>query len=179
MKATWVSPVIKVLLQIACTADFRCVTFPEHWKNECVCCCVWLCETPWTVAHKAPLFMELSRQEYWSELPVPTLGLLPTQGLNPCLLCLLHLESEFFTTNANWEALSRALLVFKHANSVFQLCNIFLLYEVFIPRYHDFTAKSGHFCCEYIVCWWNFFFHHKLTQLSNFSILTTTSIILS
>ena len=22
--------------------------------------------TPWTVAHQAPLFMEFSRQEYWS-----------------------------------------------------------------------------------------------------------------
>ena len=25
--------------------------------------------TPWTVAHQAPLFMEFSRQEYWSGLP--------------------------------------------------------------------------------------------------------------
>ena len=27
--------------------------------------------TPWIVAHRAPLFMEFSRQEYWSELPFP------------------------------------------------------------------------------------------------------------
>ena len=27
---------------------------------------------PWTVAHQAPLFMEFSRQEYWSGLPFPT-----------------------------------------------------------------------------------------------------------
>ena len=27
---------------------------------------------PWTVAHQAPLFMELSRQEHWSEWPFPT-----------------------------------------------------------------------------------------------------------
>ena len=33
---------------------------------------VWLCVTPWTVAHQAPLPMEFSRQEYWSELPVPS-----------------------------------------------------------------------------------------------------------
>ena len=26
-------------------------------------------ETPWTVGHQAPLFMKLSRQEYWSGLP--------------------------------------------------------------------------------------------------------------
>ena len=26
-------------------------------------------ETPWTIAHQAPLSMEFSRQEYWSGLP--------------------------------------------------------------------------------------------------------------
>ena len=29
--------------------------------------------TPWTVAHWALLSMEFSRQEYWSELPFPSL----------------------------------------------------------------------------------------------------------
>ena len=28
--------------------------------------------TPWTVAHQAPLYMEFSRQEYWSGLPLPS-----------------------------------------------------------------------------------------------------------
>ena len=28
--------------------------------------------TPWTVAYKAPLSMEFSRQEYWSGLPFPS-----------------------------------------------------------------------------------------------------------
>ena len=27
---------------------------------------------PWTVAHKAPLSMGFSRQEYWSGLPLPS-----------------------------------------------------------------------------------------------------------
>ena len=30
--------------------------------------------TLWTVACQAPLSMEFSRQEYWSELPCPPLG---------------------------------------------------------------------------------------------------------
>ena len=30
--------------------------------------------TPWTVAHQAPLAMEFSRQDYWSELPFPSPG---------------------------------------------------------------------------------------------------------
>ena len=39
--------------------------------------------TPWTVAHQAPLFMGFSRQEYWSELPFPSLGDLPDPGIKP------------------------------------------------------------------------------------------------
>ena len=33
---------------------------------------VWLFVTPWTVALQAPLSMEFSRQEYWSELLFPS-----------------------------------------------------------------------------------------------------------
>ena len=33
---------------------------------------------PWTPAHQAPLSMEFSRQEYWSGLPFPSPGDLPT-----------------------------------------------------------------------------------------------------
>ena len=32
---------------------------------------------PWIVAHQAPLPMEFSKQEYWSEVPYPTPGDLP------------------------------------------------------------------------------------------------------
>ena len=44
---------------------------------------VWLFATPWTVAHQAPLSMGFSRQEYWSELPFPSLGDLPDPGIKP------------------------------------------------------------------------------------------------
>ena len=43
-------------------------------------CCVWLSETPWTVAHQATLSMGFSRQEYWSELPFPSPEDLPDPG---------------------------------------------------------------------------------------------------
>ena len=33
--------------------------------------------TPWTLVHQAPLFMEYSRQEYWSEWPFSFPGDLP------------------------------------------------------------------------------------------------------
>ena len=43
--------------------------------------CVQLFTTPWTVAHQAPLSMEFSRQEYWSELSFPSQGDLPDPGI--------------------------------------------------------------------------------------------------
>ena len=39
--------------------------------------------SPWTVAREAPLFLEFSRQEYWSELPFPSPGDLPDPGTEP------------------------------------------------------------------------------------------------
>ena len=36
-----------------------------------------------TVAYKAPLSMEFSRQEYWSGLPFPSPGALPDPGIKP------------------------------------------------------------------------------------------------
>ena len=39
--------------------------------------------TPWTIAYKAPLSMEFSRQEYRSGLPFPSPGDLPDPGIEP------------------------------------------------------------------------------------------------
>ena len=39
--------------------------------------------TPRTVAHQAPLSMGFSRPEYWSGLPCPPPGDLPTPGIKP------------------------------------------------------------------------------------------------
>ena len=38
---------------------------------------------PWSAAHQALLSMEFSRQEYWSELPIPSPGDLPDPGVEP------------------------------------------------------------------------------------------------
>ena len=52
--------------------------------------CVQFFVTLWTVACQAPLSVGFSRQEYCSGLPyLPPWDLL-TEGLNPCLLCLLY-----------------------------------------------------------------------------------------
>ena len=47
--------------------------------------CTTLC-SPVNVAHKAPLSLELSRQEYWSRLPSPPPGYLPKAGIEPTSL---------------------------------------------------------------------------------------------
>ena len=39
--------------------------------------------TLWTIAHQAPPSMELSRQQYWSSLTLPSPGNLPDPGVVP------------------------------------------------------------------------------------------------
>ena len=49
----------------------------------CVLSHVQLFATPWTVACQAPLSMEFSRQEYWSQLLFPSPGDVPDPGIEP------------------------------------------------------------------------------------------------
>ena len=74
----------------------------------CVLSCfsrVRLFTTLWTIAHKAPLSMGFSRQEYWSELPFPPPGDLPNPGIEPGSFMSPSLAGGFFTISAAWEAL--------------------------------------------------------------------------
>jgi len=50
--------------------------------------------TPWTVACQAPLSMELSRQEYWSGMPFPSLGDLPNPEIELMSLCLPYWQAD-------------------------------------------------------------------------------------
>ena len=77
------------------------------------------------VAHQAPLSMGFSWQEQWSEFPflppgdLPDPGIKPTQGSNPCLLCLLHWQAGSLP-QATWEAPELALTwpcVDNHSNT--------------------------------------------------------------
>ena len=52
--------------------------------------------TLWTVAHRAPLSREFSRQEYWSGLPFSSPGDLPDPGIELESLMPLALASGFF-----------------------------------------------------------------------------------
>ena len=73
---------------------------------------VQLFATARTVACQAPLSMGFSRQEYWSRLPCPSPGDLPSPGIKPASLKSPAVASRFFTTQATWEVLGpRALLI--------------------------------------------------------------------
>ena len=60
--------------------------------------CVWLFGTPWTVAHQAPLSLELSWKEYWNGLLHPPPGDLPYPGTEPTSSVAPALAGGFFTT---------------------------------------------------------------------------------
>ena len=78
---------------------------PSHFSH------VQLCLTLRTAARQAPLFMEFSRQEYWSGLPCPPPGDLPHPGIKITSLMSLALKGRFFITSATWEAHVRNCLV--------------------------------------------------------------------
>ena len=60
--------------------------------------CARLFLTPRSVAHQAPLIKGFSRQEYWSESPVPPPGDLPNPGIKPSSPASPALAGGFFTT---------------------------------------------------------------------------------
>ena len=67
------SPVPGILQ--AKTLEWVAISFSSTWKWKVkvkLLSCVWLLATPWTAAYQAPLSMGLSRQEYWSGVPLPS-----------------------------------------------------------------------------------------------------------
>ena len=61
---------------------------------------------------QAPLFMGLSRQEYWSGLPCPPPEDLPDPGIKPASLMSPALADGFFTTSATGRDLYVYISVF-------------------------------------------------------------------
>ena len=87
-------------------------------KPECACkgaqllSHVRLFATPWTVDHQAPLFVEFSRQEYWSGFPFPTPGDLPNPGTEPASPTSAALAGRLFTTQPPGKPVSESCLLF-------------------------------------------------------------------
>ena len=81
----------------------------KKWVHVTIACLlshfsrVQLFATLWTVAHQAPLFMGVSRQEYWSGLPFPSPGILSHPGIEPVSLGSPTCAGSFFTTSTTWE----------------------------------------------------------------------------
>ena len=65
----------------------------------------------WTVAYQAPLFMEFSRQEYWSGLPFFSPGDLPNPGIKPRSPALQADPLPSEPPGKSWdESISRAVI---------------------------------------------------------------------
>ena len=86
---------------------------------------VWLFAILWTVAHKAPLSMGFSRQEYWSGLSCPPPGDLPNPGIKPVSLMSLVLAGRFFTTSTTWETHLFQVLALSASMSVIYSSRVF------------------------------------------------------
>ena len=85
---TWVS----LQRHLGCSCKFRqCVHVQLLSRAQ-------LFVTPWTVPYQAPLSMEVSKQEYWSGLPFPSLADLPNPGVKPMSLADSALAGRFLTT---------------------------------------------------------------------------------
>ena len=59
-------------------------------------------ESPWTVAHQAPLPREFSMQEHWNGVPFPTPGDFLDPGIESTSLESPSLTDRFFTISATW-----------------------------------------------------------------------------
>ena len=80
------SPVPGILQ--ARTLEWVAISFSNAWKGKVkvkLLSHVWPSVTPWTAAFQAPLPMGFSRQEYWSGVPLPTLGQPPSFPLSQSL----------------------------------------------------------------------------------------------
>ena len=106
---------------------------------------VQLFATPWTVACQAPPSMGFSRQEYWSGLSFPSLGIFPTQGSNRGLLhcrqTLYHLShkgslehiilGQIFANNRFFMKVTKGILYWKIKAGVTEQAYIFCYKSIF------------------------------------------------
>ena len=77
------SPVPGILQ--ARTLEWVAISFSKAWKWKVkvkLLSCVWLLATPWTSAYQAPPSMGLSRQEYWSGVPLTSQDRAPSDESN-------------------------------------------------------------------------------------------------
>ena len=66
-------------------SNYCTIALTSHASKVWSCSVISNSATPWIVAYQTPPSMGFSRQEYWSGLPFPSLGVFLTQGFNPGL----------------------------------------------------------------------------------------------
>ena len=86
------SPVPGILQ--ARTLEWVAISFSNAWKWNVIVNSlsrVWLFATPWTAAYQAPPSIGLSRQEYWSGVPLPSQLSFPESWRAP-----VYLKQKYF-----------------------------------------------------------------------------------
>ena len=84
--------------------------------------------TLWTVACQAPLSMGFFRQEYWSGLPFPPPGDLPSAGIKPTSLASPALQVDFFAAEPTGKPMHKHYSLPAH-NYSFHFQSSFLLFK--------------------------------------------------
>ena len=72
------------------TLEWVAISFSNAWKWKVKVKSlsrVRLLSTPWTAAHQAPPSMGFSKQEYWSGLPLPSLGFYARKRIRSTVSC--------------------------------------------------------------------------------------------
>ena len=107
---------------------------------------VWLSLRP-HVTCQAPLSKGSSRQEYWSGLPFPPPGVFQTQGLNPCLLGLMHWQTGYYLS---------------HQGSA-KICHCFYFFPFYLPWSDGTRCHDLKFFESWLLSW---LFHAPLSPSS-------------
>ena len=95
--------------------------------------------TTWTVAHQPPLSMKFSRQEYWSGLPCPPPGDLPTPGIKPMFPAV---QADSLPSEPPGARCS-AKLCLHAASDLIQTENAPLSGEGYLPYFPEEKSEAG------------------------------------
>ena len=122
--------------------------FCHHWSEWVKSFSrVWLFATPWTVAYKAPLSMEFSRQEYWSGFPLPSPGDLPNPGIEPGSPSLQADALSSEPQRKHWKITKKiCILIYSKKNSIMALIHDEDLYPSIWHRFKKKKVKVAQSC---------------------------------
>ena len=94
------------------------------------------------VTRQSLLSMGFSQQEYWSGLPFPPLGGLPTQRSNSYLLHLLHWQANSLLLS-HWRGpLDYSSFALSFEITKYKFSNFVLLYQDCISDYESFAFRN-------------------------------------